>query len=93
MRISTLLTRLPEGVTEKLLLADPEADVYTIGFLTENKCLRNDVLYFGDSTLLATATLPESPNLLLYGSNPDDETTLCRPASWRTKSNNRSYAA
>ena len=74
MRISTLLTHLPEGATEKLLLADPEADVYTIGFLTENKCLRNDVLYFGDSTLLATATLPESPNLLLYGSNPDDET-------------------
>lgn len=73
MHISTLLTRLPTGATTRLQLADPEADVYTLGFITEGKRLHSDVLYFGDSTLLATAEVGESPNLVLYGSGAMDE--------------------
>lgn len=70
MRLSSLLTRLPEGSVARTSLADPDADVYTIGFLTPEKTdLREDVLYFGDTTLLMHKQLPESPHLMLYGSN------------------------
>ncbi|MBR3328280.1 MAG: helix-turn-helix domain-containing protein [Atopobiaceae bacterium] len=69
MRLAPLLTRLPEGSVSNLSLADPEADVYTLGFLTpQGTTIREDVLYFGDATLLERATIPESPNLVLYGS-------------------------
>lgn len=73
MQLSDLLNRLPKGSIEKLALADPEADVYSMAFLTPaTEALREDILYFGDTTLLANITLPESPNLLLYGSGIDE---------------------
>ena len=76
MRLSALLARLPEGSIDNLSLADPEADVYTVSFLTpEAAALREDILYFGDTTLLSNKRLPESPNLMLYGSSSSDETT------------------
>ena len=81
MRLSSLLTRMPEGSIGSLSLADPEADVYTVGFLTPNGMpLREDVLYFGDTTLLAQSPLPESPNLVLYGSSQPEASDL-PPAS------------
>lgn len=74
MRLSALLARLPEGSIDNLSLADPEADVYTVSFLTpEATTLREDILYFGDTTLLSNKHLPESPSLMLYGSDSSDE--------------------
>jgi hypothetical protein len=81
MRLSSLLARLPEDSIASLSLADPDADVYTVGFLTPKGApLREDVLYFGDTTLLAQSTLPESPNLVLYGSSQPEAGEL-PPAS------------
>lgn len=60
MQLSELLTRLPEGSTDEVSLADPEAEVYNICFLTPSACdLRQDVLYFGDVSLLP-ACMPAS---------------------------------
>ena len=82
MQVSLLLTRMPEGSVARKLLADPEADVYTVAFLTpEPSLLREDVLYFGDTTLLGCKELPESPNLLLYGSGLANRTTLPEAAN------------
>lgn len=70
MHLSALITRLSEADVEHMALGDPEADVYTVSFLTPaSNQLREDVLYFGDTTLLASTQLPEAPNLVLYGSN------------------------
>lgn len=69
MQISSLLTRLTEESVSHLALADPLADVYTVAFLTpKTTSLREDVLYLGDTTMLGMVELPDSPNLMLYGS-------------------------
>ncbi len=69
MQLSSLITRLPEGAAERLVLADPEADVYTVQFLTQViQELRDDVLYFGDETMLATVDVCPNPNIVLLGS-------------------------
>ena len=82
MHISALLTRLPEGCVARMDLTDPDADVYTVAFLTpERSCLREDVLYCGDTTLLACKQLPESPNLLVYGSGETDRAALPEAAN------------
>lgn len=82
MKISLLLKRLPEDTVAEISLEDPDADVYTLGFLTpEESVLRDDVLYFGDLTLLASSQVPDSPNLVLYGSGDLEEARagLCDP--------------
>lgn len=69
MRLSLIASHLADEDVSRMSLTDPDADVYTIGFLTPSGGpLREDVLYFGDTTLLANAQLPEAPNLVLYGS-------------------------
>ena len=81
MQLSALLARLPEGSLESLRLTDPDADVYSVAFLTSvTDVLREDVVYFGDTTLLAGKPLPEQPNLVLYGSGTD-ETADMPPAT------------
>ena len=73
MQLSALLARLPQGSLEYTSLPDPDADVYSVVFLTPaTKELREDTLYFGDTTLLEGVALPESPNLMLYGSGTDE---------------------
>lgn len=53
MQLFELLARLPEGALQRVSLADPAAEVYNICFLTPSACdLRQDVLYFGDVSLL-----------------------------------------
>ncbi len=69
MQLFDLLAYLPDDAVEKEDLCDPEAEIYTVSFLTpEAPMLRSDVLYFGDTTLLASAQLPESYSIVLYGS-------------------------
>lgn len=69
MQLFDLLAYLPDEAVGKEELSDPEAEVYTVSFLTpEAAVLRDDVLYFGDTTLLASARLPETYNIVLYGS-------------------------
>lgn len=54
MELSVLVQRLPEGAVTSVSLDDPETDVYTVSFLTlGSNSPREDVLYFGDDTLLA----------------------------------------
>lgn len=73
MQLSALLARLPEGSLEHTQLSDPCADVYSIAFLTPvTESLREDLLYFCDTTMLMDAQLPESPNLLMYGSGTNE---------------------
>ena len=74
MQISYLLARLPQNSVSRLMLADPTADVYTVAFVTpQTNSLREDVLYLGDTTQLTQTSLPDSPNLVVYGSGSADE--------------------
>ena len=80
MQLSSLLTRLPKDAIAGLSLGDPTADVYTLAYLTQRMTtVRDDVLYFGDFTLVSAVELPESPNLVLYGSGTPTELTRDRP--------------
>ena len=63
MQLTALLERLPQGSVASVELGDPEADVYTVSFLSmDPTTLREDVLYFGDETLLSL--VPESLGVL-----------------------------
>ena len=80
MQLSSLLTRLPKDAVASLSLGDPGADVYTLAYLTQRMAtIRDDVLYFGDATLVSTVELPESPNLVLYGSGTATELAHSHP--------------
>lgn len=71
MRIIDLIERLGKENIEHLSLVDPEADVYTVSLLTEHmEGLRDDVLYFGDDTLVRQNKEGTALNIVLYGSAP-----------------------
>lgn len=73
MKVRELMDRLPAGSVAAESYADPEREVYTLGFLTfEAQELRPDVLYFGDPTQLPATVAPEAfANFLVYGGEPD----------------------
>ena len=73
MQLSALLTHLPNNSIANMFIADPEADIYNVGFLTPGTGpLHKDILYFGDTTLLAESELGDFYNLLLFGSGLED---------------------
>ena len=75
MRIAELISRLPANHVTAASLADDDAEVYTVAFLTnETSIVRDDVLYFGDTTLLPR-NVPKSCtlNCVLYGHDNESE--------------------
>ena len=81
MQLSDALKRLPHDALLDTLLHDPECDVYTVSFLTEQPpaTLRSDVLYVGDSSLLPES-FPASMmfNCILLGAAKLDEQLAAR---------------
>lgn len=74
MKVQALMDRLPAGSVAAERYADPEREVYTLGFLTfDAQELRPDVLYFGDPTQLPETLAPDAfGNFLVYGGEPDE---------------------
>jgi len=68
MQVSRVLAHLPHGAESYRSLADPEANVYTVSFIVAGGTLRDDVLYFGEASALASLDLKSAPlNIAVFG--------------------------
>jgi len=82
MEISGLLERLPADFIAHTVFADHASEVYGVSLLTmTTKQVRDDVLYFGDNTLIP-ANLPADTlfNCVLAGGDPLPESLIKRGA-------------